>query len=404
MSLFDYKVKNKQGKMVNGTIESDSLQSVITRLKQSGHIIINVNEKAETGTYIGSFFKGREKVSLKDLTIFSRQFATMITSGLPLVRCLNILQQQTKNKKFKNIISQIQHDIESGQTLSNTLSKYPKIFPNLYISMVRAGEAGGVLDEVLMRLSEHLEKEGALKHKIKSAMAYPTLMFFFSIIIVLVMITFIVPVFVKMFSDVGGDLPAPTKLIIFLSDFVQNYWYLLIISVFAGSRGMKKLIQTKNGRIVYDSLRLKLPLIGSLARKIAVAQFTRTFGTLITSGVPILGALEIVGSTSGNIIITNAVDKIRSGVKEGETIAKPLEKSGVFPPMVIQMIAVGEETGALDSMLQKIADFYDEEVGTSVEALTSLIEPLMIIFMGALVGGILISLYLPMFSLITSIK
>jgi type IV pilus assembly protein PilC len=404
MSLFDYKVKNKQGKMLNGTIESDSIQSVLTRLKQSGYIIINVNEKAEAGAYIGKVFKKHGKVSLKELTIFSRQFATMISSGLPLVRCLNILQQQTKNKNFKSIISQIQHDIESGQTLSHTLSKYPKIFPGLYISMVRAGEAGGVLDEVLMRLAEHLEKEGALKSKIKSAMAYPTLMFFFSIIIVLVMITFIVPVFVNMFSEVGGDLPAPTKLIIFLSEFVQNYWHLLIISVFAGSRGIKELIKTKSGRMVYDSLRLKLPLIGSLARKIAVAQFTRTFGTLITSGVPILGALEIVGSTSGNVVITNAVDKIRLSVKEGETIAKPLERSGVFPPMVIQMIAVGEETGALDSMLQKIADFYDEEVGTSVEALTSLIEPLMIIFMGLLVGGILISLYLPMFKLITSIK
>ncbi|MBI4743865.1 MAG: type II secretion system F family protein [Actinobacteria bacterium] len=404
MPFFDYRVKNKDGKLLTGTIESDALQSVITRLRQSGYLIIKVTEKAESGIYAGKIFKKVRKVSLKDLTIFSRQFATMITSGLPLIRCLNILHQQTKNKNFKNVISQVQHDVESGQTLSNALAKYPKIFPDLYVNMVKAGEAGGVLDEVLMRLAEHLEKEGALRHKIKSAMTYPVLMFVFSIVIVFVMITFIVPVFVKMFADIGGDLPLPTKIIISASNFVQNDWYLLLAFIFGGIYGLKKLIKTKSGRIAYDSLRLKLPLIGPLARKVAVAQFTRTFGTLITSGVPILGALEIVGNTSGNVIISSAVDKIRTSIKEGETIAKPLEKSGVFPPMVIQMIAVGEETGALDSMLQKIADFYDEEVGSSVEALTSLIEPLMIIFMGLIVGGILISLYLPMFSLITSIK
>ncbi len=403
MPSFTYVVRDKQGKTVSGIAEGENKGSVTSKLKQSGFIVTSVSERSE-GISIGQFFLQLKGVKIKDLAIFSRQFATMIHAGLPLTKCLTILCQQTNNKRFKEIILQVQKDVEGGQPLSGALAKYPKVFSNLYVSMVRAGETGGVLDEVLIRLADHLEKEVALKAKIKASTTYPILMFAFAVIVVFFMITFIVPIFVKMFEDLGGTLPAPTRALMGLSGLVRNYWY-AVFSIFAGVIYMfKRFISTPGGRYWFDGLKLKLPVVGNLIQKTSVSRFTRTLGTLINSGVPILAALEIVGTTAGNAIVARAVQEVRSSIKEGETIAKPLEMSSVFPPMVVQMIAVGEETGALDTILQKVADFYDEEVATAVDGLTSVIEPIMIVFVGLVIGGILMSLYLPMFNLINLIK
>ncbi len=397
-----YKVKDKTGKILNGNIEGDSEAMVIGKLKQMGYTIVNVSSKAGAGAEINLGFL-KKRVKSKDLTVFSRQFATMINSGLSLTKCLGILADQAENSTLAEIINTLQKDVEGGLSLSEAMGKN-KIFPTIFINMVRAGEAGGVLDEVLLRVAEHFEKEAGLKAKIKSAMSYPIAMFSFSMLILFVMITFIVPMFVGMFEDLGGNLPLPTKILLFLSNFVRGFWWLMIAAIIGIVIGYKSWKSTETGRMTLDRLKLKLPVFGSLIRKISIAKFTRTLGTLVSSGVPILQALDITGDTAGNAVIEDAVKGTRSSIKEGETIAKPLEESHVFPPMVTQMIAVGEETGALDSMLTKIADFYDEEVANTVDALTSLLEPLMLVVMGLIIGGIIISLYMPMFGIINLIQ
>lgn len=403
MPVFAYKVRDKKGAALSGTIEGDSELSIITRLRQAGYLIINITEKAEPAT-VGKILGGLGKVKFKDLTIFSRQFATMISAGLPLTKCLDILTQQTPNAKFKAIIAHLLRDVEGGQTLSAALAHHPQAFPELYVSMVRAGETSGVLDDVLLRLAEHFEKELALKGKIKAAMIYPTLMLSFALLVTFFMITFIVPIFAQMFQDLGGTLPLPTRVLMGASQTIRNFWYLVIPVLIAIIFAIRRVLKTGGGRLWLDNVKLRLPLFGVLSRKISISHFTRTLGTLINSGVPILSALEIVEATAGNLIIAGAVDKVRIGIKEGETIAGPLDESGVFPPMVVQMISVGEETGTLGAMLQKIADFYDEEVATSVDGLTALIEPIMIVCIGVLIGGILMSLYLPMFNLVNIMK
>ncbi|HEB13269.1 MAG TPA: type II secretion system F family protein [Actinobacteria bacterium] len=399
---YAYKVKDRTGQVANGVIEGDSISTVVAKLRQMGYTVINVNEKAagKTGVSI-EFFK--KKVKNKDITVFSRQFATMISSGLSLTKSLNILSEQTENPTLAEVLLRLQKDVEAGQSLSEALAAHPNVFNSLFINMVKAGETGGVLDEVLLRVAEHFEKDAALKSKIKSAMAYPMIMFIMSMLIVFAMITFIVPVFVNMFDNLGGDLPLPTKILVFLSDSIRSFWYVLVGAVMAIRYAIKNYRKTPQGKLFFDTMKLKLPVFGVLNTKMAVARFTRTFGTLVSSGVPILQGLDIVSETANSEVVSRAVKEARISIKEGETIAKPLGKSAVFPPMVVQMIAVGEETGALDEMLTKIADFYDQEVTAMVEGLTSLIEPLMIGVMGLVIGGIIISLYLPMFKLITLI-
>ena len=400
---YAYKVKDRAGQVVSGAIDGDNLTNVVAKLRQMGYTVLNVQERSDAKGAAGiQLFK--KKVKTKDITIFSRQFATMINSGLSLTKSLSILAEQTENPALAEVIGQVQKDVEGGQTLSDAMARHERIFSALYINMVKAGETGGVLDEVLLKVAEHYEKEMILKAKIKSAMAYPIVMFVMSMLIVFAMITFIVPVFVNMFAQLGGDLPLPTKVLVFASNAIRSYWYLVIAGVMGLRYAIKTYKKTPQGRLMFDNLKLRLPVFGQLNTKLAVARFTRTFGTLVASGVPILQGLEIVAETADNEIISRAVKATRASIKEGETIAKPLAESPIFPPMVVQMISVGEETGALDSMLRKIADFYDEEVAAMVESLTSLIEPLMIAVMGLMIGGIIVSLYLPMFKLITLIK
>lgn len=399
---YAYKVKDRAGKVANGVIEGDSISTVVGKLRQMGYTVINVNERsASKGVASFQFFK--KKVKTKDITVFSRQFATMISSGLSLTKSLNILAEQTENSTFAEVLVKLQKDVEAGQSLSEALAARPDVFNSLFINMVKAGETGGVLDEVLLRVAEHFEKDTALKAKIKSAMAYPLIMFIMSMLIVFAMITFIVPVFVNMFAQLGGDLPLPTLILVFASNAIRSFWYVFIGLVMAIRYAVKNYRKTPQGKFFFDTMKLKLPVFGVLNTKMAVARFTRTFGTLVSSGVPILQGLDIVSETANSEVISRAVKEARVSIKEGETIAKPLAKSAVFPPMVVQMIAVGEETGMLDEMLTKIADFYDQDVTAMVEALTSLIEPLMIGAMGFVIGGIIISLYLPMFKLITLI-
>jgi type IV pilus assembly protein PilC len=338
-------------------------------------------------------------VKPKDITIFARQFSTMINAGLSLTKCLSILSAQTESAGLRNVISQIGKDVESGQSLSDSLGKHPKVFPPIFVNMVRAGETGGVLDEVLNRVADHFESEQKLKGKIKSAMTYPLAMGGLVLVVLAAMMVFVVPTFEKMFSDMGGKLPFITQMLVDISHFVAGWGGLVVVASIAGVIALFKWWSKGPGMTMWDGAKLSMPVFGSLIRKISLAKFTRTFGTLVSAGVPIL-----VADTSGNQVVANAVKKARSAIKEGETIAKPLSESKVFPSMLVQMIAVGEETGALDTMLNKIADFYDEEVSTAVDGLTSLIEPLMMASLGVIVGGMVIALYLPMFTIITLVK
>ncbi|MDP2210682.1 MAG: type II secretion system F family protein [Candidatus Aquicultor sp.] len=401
-NTFAYKVRDSKGNLLKGQIDGDGVTMVATKLRQMGYVVIELKEKSLAQKEINLPFSNR--VKSKDLTIFSRQFATMINAGLSLTRCLNILAEQTESKALKKVIASVLEDVERGKALSDAMAKHTSTFPPIFINLVRAGETGGVLDVVLMRVADHFEKEASIKSKIKSAMAYPAAMFTFSMAITFVLITFIVPLFVAMFEDMGGNLPLPTKVLLTLSNFIRSSWFIIIPVIIAAIYLLRVYSKTEKGRENIDNLKLHLPIAGVLVRKMSISRFTRTFGTLLSSGVPILVALDIVAESAGNAIVSAAVKRTRISIKEGETIAKPLAEDKVFPPMVVQMIAIGEETGALDSMLSKIADFYDEEVSNMVDALTSIIEPLMIIVMGLIIGGIIVALYMPMFQIITLIK
>jgi type IV pilus assembly protein PilC len=404
MATYKYTVRDKSGKTVDGTLEGESKEAVSARLRQMGYVIVGLEE---SGGLIASMsqVKFGTGVKPKDVTIFARQFSTMINAGLSLTKCLSILGQQTESEGLRTVITQIGKDVEAGQSLSDSMSRHPKVFPPIFTNMVRAGETGGVLDEVLGRVADHFESEQALKGKIKSAMTYPLAMGGLVLLILVAMMIFVVPVFQGMFAAQGAALPLPTQVLVDISTGIRGwpglFTLLGIIGLTALFRWWKS---TDSGRYIWDMIKLRMPVFGVLVRKIALAKFTRTFGTLVAAGVPILSALEIVGSTSGNEVVAQAVKKVRSAIKEGETIAKPLSEAPVFPSMLVQMIAVGEETGALDAMLNKIADFYDEEVASAVDGLTSMIEPLMMAVMGLLVGGIVIALYMPMFQIITLVK
>jgi type IV pilus assembly protein PilC len=403
MPTFNYSVRDKTGKIVKGKLEGDNREAVSSKLRQMGYIILELDQQG--GLAALNQIKIGTGVKPKDVSIFARQFATMINAGLSLTKCLAILSQQTESAGLRDVINQVAKDVEAGQSLSDSMSKHPKVFPPIFINMVRAGETGGVLDEVLVRVADHFESELALKAKIKSAMTYPIAMGFLVLVILAAMMIFVVPVFEEMFSSMGGELPAMTQFLVDASDFLVSWRGVVsVVVVVALYFTFRFWSHTTSGKFIWDGAKLRMPIFGSMVRKMALARFTRTFGTLVSAGVPILSALDIVADTAGNEVVRRAVNRTRSAIKEGETIAKPLGESNVFPSMLVQMIAVGEETGALDAMLNKIADFYDEEVSVAVDGLTSLIEPLMMATLGLVVGAMVVALYLPMFNVITLVE
>jgi len=398
---YSYRVRDRQGKIVTGKLEADNEASVSQRLREMGYFVIGVEQEKVSVTKKEIHIL-RPKAKTKDVTVFTRQFATMINAGLPLVKCLSILSEQTESPVLTEVIVDVQHEVEMGRSLSEALSKHPDVFKELYSSMVKAGEIGGVLDDVLLRIATTLENEDEIRRKIKSALTYPVAMFAISMLLLVVMLVFVVPVFEKMFKQMGATLPFLTKFIMTISHFLVSWkGAILIILLIAGAVFLRRWLKTPGGRRVLDGLKLKLPVFGVLFHKMSLSRFSRTLGTLVASGVPILQALEITSNSVGNVLVAEAVESVRAGVKEGDSIARPLGKSTLFPPMVTQMLAIGEETGALDTMLNKVSDFYDSEVTSNVEALTSLLEPLLIVFLGMVVGTIVIALYMPIFSLIS---
>jgi len=348
--------------------------------------------------------KAGGKVKDKEMAIFTRQFSTMIDAGLPLVQCLNILAEQSESKNLRDVTTRIARDVEAGSSLADAFGKHPRTFDDLFTNMIEVGESGGILDVVLQRLSVYIEKAAALRRKVKAAMIYPLTIVSVALIVVIFMLTFVIPTFASMFKNLGADLPLPTKIVLWLSNFVQSYILLILAALAAGIYALRRYYKTEAGQMMIDALLLRLPVFGVLIRKVAVARFTRTLGTLISSGVPILEGLRITARTAGNKVVEKAVLTTRAVVTAGGTITEPLKTSTVFPPMVIQMINVGEQTGALDAMLGKIADFYDDEVDTAVGALTALLEPLMIVFLGVVIGGLVVAMYLPIFRLVTLVK
>jgi len=403
MPVFTWEGRTRQGAIKKGVMEAANEAAVMTQLRAQAVMPIAVKPKAKDLLEGLAFLKG--SVSTRELVLFTRQFATMIDAGLPLVQCLEIQAEQQPNKRFKEILFDIKSDVEQGATFADSLRKHPKPFDDLYTNLVQAGETGGILDTILNRLAIYLEKADALKRKVKGAMVYPSTILVVAIGVVVLLLVKVIPVFEKMFSDFGGQLPAPTQVVVNMSHFMQSYIVVILAGVAAAVISFTQArARSKGFRYRTDAVFLKMPVFGSLLRKVAVARFSRTLGTMISSGVPILDALEICARTSGNMVIEKGLQKTRMAISEGRTIAEPLEASGVFPGMVVQMIAVGEQTGAMDAMLGKIADFYDDEVDTAVDALTSLLEPLMMVFLGGTVGGLLMAMYLPIFKLAENIK
>ena len=380
-------------------MDAPSEGAVVANLRRQG---IQANKVKAAGKGLNadleiSFLK--PKITMKDIVVFTRQFATMIDAGLPLVQCLDILSSQQDNKTFKEILTSVKEDVESGSTFADALKKHPKAFNELYVNLVAAGEVGGILDTILNRLAAYIEKAMALRKKVKSAMTYPATIVGIAVVVIAVILVFVIPTFAKMFDDFGSALPLPTQIVINLSNFIQDY-ILVIVGVFVlGIFSFKKIYATEKGRDKLDNWALKLPVFGMLIRKVAVAKFSRTLSTMISSGVPILDGLEIVQKTAGNRTIEKAIGKVRASISEGNTIAEPLKESGVFPPMVCQMIEVGEQSGALDTMLSKIADFYDDEVDDAVNNLTAMMEPMLMLFLGTTVGGLVVAMYLPIFKI-----
>jgi type IV pilus assembly protein PilC len=400
---YTYRVRDRRGDLLAGELQADSQDLVLSRLREQGLIPLEIKVKsAGMGKEIK--FLSRKKVKLKDLSVFSRQFATMINSGLPLLRSLAILEQQTEAKELAKVIGQMRLDVEQGTALSTAMAKHPHAFGRLYVAMCRAGETGGVLDSVLLRLADTLEREVELRRKIKSAMAYPVVVMIVVVLILSAMLLFVVPTFKNLFASLGGTLPLPTRLLLAASEGFKKYFLFVFLAVGAMIFAFRRWKKTDRGRYAVDRLKLKLPIFGQLFQKTALSRFARTLGALSRSGVPLLQSLDIVAETVENGVMANAVRDVQTSVKEGESLAEPLSRHEIFPPMVVQMLAVGEETGALDTMLEKVSDFYDDEITATVDALTALIEPLLIVVVGGTVGLIVISLYLPMFRLIDLIK
>ena len=400
MPIYQWKGRTVSGDVQSGEMTVGSQDEVLSQLRKKRIIVTYVREKSRPVS-LNLKIRGSSGVKIKELAVFTRQFATMINAGLPLVQCLDILSQQAVNANFKSVITNVMNEVESGSTLAEALRKHPKVFDKLFTNMVQAGEAGGVLDDILLRLAAYIEKAEALRRKVKSAMTYPVVVACVAIGATVFMLLFIIPTFAKIFTEFGGELPLPTKIVMGLSAFLRGAWYILVGMAIAMIFLYRRYVATENGRRTVDRTMLRIPVFGDVLRKGAIARFTRTLGTLISSGVPILDGLEITAQTAGNKIIEEAIMATRGSIREGETIAGPLRQSKVFPPMVVQMIGIGEETGALDEMLNKIAAFYDDEVNTAVDTLTSVIEPIMIVVMGVMVGGMVVAMYMPMFKLVS---
>ena len=400
MAKFDWEARSKGGNVQKGVMEASNSPQVEAHLKKFGFTGVSVREQGKGLNFQIKFpGAGSAKIQTKDLVVFTRQFATMIDSGLPLVQCLDILAGQQQNKTFKEILVNVKESVESGSTFADALAKHPKAFDQLYVNLVAAGEVGGILDTILGRLAAYIEKAMKLKKQVKGAMVYPITIMSIAVVVVGVILIFVIPTFAKMFADFGGELPMPTRMVIALSGFLTKYILVIIAAVFAIKYAIGKYYASAKGKKVIDRLALNAPVVGPLVRKVSVAKFTRTLGTMISSGVPIMDGLEIVAKTAGNKIVEEAIYKVRQSISEGKTIAEPLAESGVFPAMVVSMISVGEATGAMDTMLNKIADFYDDEVDDAVGAMTAMMEPLLMVFLGTTVGGLVVAMYLPIFKL-----
>ncbi|MGD0277608.1 MAG: type II secretion system F family protein [Syntrophales bacterium] len=397
MPVYLWEGTSRKGEAKKGEMETADEAAIRGQLRRLGYRSISIKVKPKSLKEYLPFLK--QRVKEKDVVVFARIFSTMINAGLPLIQCLDLLSQQEQNKAFAGAIRAIKEDIEAGSSLTDALKKYPDIYDDLFVNLVSAGEAGGILDVILGRLSTYMEKAMKLKSRVKGAMTYPISVLVISIGVVSLLLLKVIPVFQKMFSEAGGNLPAPTQFLISASEFMQHYFYILILAVVALVYGFRRFYKTERGRYAVDDFLLKMPVFGPLFRKVAVAKFTRTMSTMLSSGVPILEALNIVSKTAGNVIVEHALIETRKSISEGRTIAEPLSETDIFPPMVVQMIAVGEATGALDAMLSKIADFYDDEVDAAVDAMTALLEPIMMVFLGGIVGGMIIAMYLPIFQM-----
>ena len=401
MPVFLWEGKTRKDEVRKGEMEAVDDLALRGLLRRQGYKSIEVRKKPKDLIEYLPFLQGRIKE--KNIVVFCRIFSTMINAGLPLIQCLDLLAQQEENKIFAKIIQAIKEDIEGGTSLTDALKKYPKVFDDLFVNLIAAGEAGGMLDIILGRLSNYLEKAMKLKKRVKGAMTYPTAVLVISFGVVALLLLKVIPVFQKMFEGMGGQLPGPTMMLIAASEFTQSYFYIIIMVMVAIYIAFNRFYKTEKGRWVVDSLTLKAPVFGPLLKKVAVAKFSRTLSTMMSSGVPILEGLNIVSKTSGNKVVEDALLKTRQSISEGRTIAEPLAETGIFPAMVVQMIAVGEATGALDTMLTKIADFYDDEVDVAVDAMTALLEPIMMVFLGVVVGGMIVAMYLPIFKLASTV-
>lgn len=405
MAKFIYTAKDKTGKTIKGELELSDKKHAVDVLREKGLLVLKLEEPKKSGVLF-SFLSGvhGRKIGMDDLVIFTRQMATMTGAGITIVNSLETLQEQVDNERFKKILRDIRDAVNTGASLSEAMVKYTLVFSSYFVSMVKAGESSGMLEEALERVAVYMEKTNTLRKKMYSAMVYPAIVAGMAIVITLVMILKVIPVFKGMFAGFGAALPLPTLFLINLSDFVRKFFVLFVILIISAAVGIRSYLVTDKGRLRYDGFKLSVPVFGQLFRKVAISRFTRTLSTLVKSGVPILSALEIVAKTAGNLAVEKAIDNIKDSVREGESIAKPMEKSGVFPPIVTRMISVGEKSGELEIMLTKIADFYDEQVDTVVDGLASLIEPLIIAFLGIVVGGIVICMFLPIFRLSTLIS
>jgi type IV pilus assembly protein PilC len=393
---YTYKARDKAGNVLNGTIQADNEALVLARLREQGFVPLEVGKQGR-GMNIELTAK---KVKLKELSVVSRQFATMVNSGLPILRALSILADQTENPELGRVLGLVRTDVEQGASLSGAMAKHPKVFNDLFVAMVKSGEMGGSLDDVLMRLADMIEAEVKLRGKIKSAMTYPVAVVALVVLIMSAMLLFVVPQFQTIFATLGGTLPLPTRVLLMMSNAFKKYWFVVLIGTLAFRFFFKRWKKTPAGRVIVDRAKLRVPIFGVIFQKVALSRFASTFSMLLRSGVPILQALEIVSQTVNNRVVGTAIEDVETSVREGESMSKPLMSHAVFPPMVVQMIAVGEETGNVDTMLEKVATFYDAEVEASVDALTSLIEPLLIAVIGGCVGAAVIALYMPMFNII----
>jgi type IV pilus assembly protein PilC len=398
---YEYKVRDASGRLTSGTLVADSQELVVNRLREMGYVPLSV---AAHRAGVRREISFRNKPKLKDLSIFSRQFSTMVNAGLPILKSLSILEQQTESRPLVTALREMRRDIERGSSLSAAMAKHPKVFSTMYVAMVRSGETGGVLDSVLERLAGNLEREVSLRHRIKSAMTYPIVVVCFVGLIMMAMLLFIVPQFKSIYSQLGGTLPVPTRILLKVSDIFKHDFIFVALAAGVGIWAFRRYVKTEAGRYQWDRLKLRIPIFGQLYRKTALARFARVLGVLTKSGVPILQSLDVVSETVNNSLMARAIKDVQESVKQGESLARPLARHDLFPPMVVQMLAVGEETGALDTMLEKMAAFYDEEVTAAVDALTSLIEPVLIFIVGGAEGMAVIALYMPMFNIINLIK